>query len=126
MLPMNRLTAAMTTRTPRMVGYQRSRSLMPSAARTSAFTGAPPLEVPLVLDDGVDLILGQDRREVRHAAGRDAAHSVALVLLGAVGDPVVLLLEAGRCRVVRREPRELLEGRTLAKRRAECATACGC
>src|SRR3954462_1326696 len=106
---MNRLTAARTVRTPRIVGYQMSRSLMPSAARTSAFTRAPPLEVPLVLDDCVDLILGQDRPEVRHAATGDAAHAVALVLFDPVGDPVVLLQEAGRGRVARRLAGELLE-----------------
>ena len=36
--------------------------------------------------------------EVRHAARGDAADAVALVLLDAVGDPVELLLEAGRRR----------------------------
>ena len=41
---------------------------MPSAARTRTLTRALPLEVPLVLDDGVDLGLGQDLAEVRHAA----------------------------------------------------------
>src|SRR4051812_28785747 len=119
MLPMKRLTAATTTSTPRIVGYQRSRSLIPSAARTSAFTRAPPLEAPLEFDDLVDLGLGHDRREVRHATGGDAAHAVALVLLDAVGHPFVLLLEPRRLGVVGREAGELLEHGAATQGRAE-------
>src|SRR5262245_15644021 len=107
MLPQNRLTAATTTRTPTIVGYQRSRSLIPaSVASTRNLTYLLPSQVPLVADDRVDLVLGQDVPEVRHAAGRDAAHAVALVLLDPVGDPVVLRLEAGRRRVVGGQARE--------------------
>src|SRR5581483_10976755 len=77
--------------------------------------------------DGVDLLLREERAEVRHAPGRDAAHAVLLVRLDPVGDPRVLLrdplgagelVDDGAVRQVRAE-------RARALRRREWYAALG-
>ena len=42
-MPMNSATAAMTTRTPRIVGYQRSRSLMPLGGQDEKVHARSPI-----------------------------------------------------------------------------------
>src|SRR5437763_1679932 len=92
---------ATTTRIPRIVGYQRSFGICSVGwawARRDVITASvsPASQAPLVVDDGLDLLLGQGVAEVGHAAGRDPPRAVRLVGRLARRDPVDLVLDAGR------------------------------
>src|SRR5215216_6332675 len=94
---------ATTTRMPRIVGYQRSFGMFSVGwawARRDVITasGSRALEATLVVDDRLDLLLGQGVAEVRHAARRDPARAVQLVGGLARRDPFDLVLDALRAR----------------------------
>src|SRR3954466_11019421 len=98
---------ASTTRMPRMTGYQTpfGDASAASVRRDSTTTPIPPVDCAapsrssehgsasspsqrsLVGHDRLDLVLGEHRAEVRHAARRDATHAVALVRLDPDADP---------------------------------------
>src|SRR5437773_2311067 len=90
---MNSTIAETTTRTPRIVGYQ-----MPWAVAARIEVTALLLQRPLVGHDLLDLVLGEDRAEVRHAARRDPADPVLLVGVHPDADPLEQLVLAGRRR----------------------------
>src|ERR1700716_1003695 len=96
---------ATTTRIPRIVGYQRSFGMLSVGwawARRDVITasGSRALQATLVVEDCLDLFLGQHAAEVRHATGRDPPRAVQLVGRLARRDPVDLVLDPLR-------PREL-------------------
>src|SRR3979411_2748549 len=96
MYPQNTSTPATTTRMPRIVGYQSVLSIC-SWARVSALTVATSASQPaLVVDDRLDLLLGEDVGEVRHAARRDPPRAVLLLRKLARRNPVEVVLEACR------------------------------
>src|SRR5690349_1313793 len=112
---------ATTTRIPRIVGYQRSFGICSvgwACARTDVITasGSRASQAPLVVDDGLDLLLGQGVAEVGHAAGRDPARAVRLVGGLARGDPVDVVLDP-------RRTRELAHRVAAGEVRSERATA---
>src|SRR5690349_19174687 len=74
----------MTTRNPRMVGYQ-SVLWRASAARTAFISRL--LQRPLVRHDLLDLSFREHGAEVRHTTGGDAADAVLLVGGHADRDP---------------------------------------
>src|SRR5215210_1054876 len=101
---------------PRIVGYQSVLSNV-SWARVSALTVATSAsQAALVVDDRLDLVLGQDLREVRHAAGRDPSRPVQLLRRLAGRDPVEVVLDAGRAG-------ELTQGVSIGEVRAVRPTA---
>src|SRR6266511_345279 len=61
-------------------------------------SGSRALQATLAVDDRLDLVLGQDVAEVRHATGRDPARAVQLVRRFARRDPVDLVLDPFRAR----------------------------
>src|SRR6266699_2519690 len=110
---------ATTTRIPRIVGYQRSFGICSVGwawARRDVITasGSRAPQAPLVVDDGLDLLLGQGVAEVGHAAGRDPARAVRLVGGLAGRDPLDVVLDPRRAR-------ELAHGVAAGEVRSECA-----
>src|SRR5512132_1739005 len=94
---------ATTTRIPRIVGYQRSFGMFSVGcawARRDVITGSGSRasQAPLVVDDRLDLVLGQGVAEVGHATGRDPARAVRLVGGLARRDPVDVVLDPRRAR----------------------------
>src|SRR5947209_3285209 len=94
---------ATTTRIPRIVGYQRSFGICSVGwawARRDVITASRSRasQAPLVVDDGLDLLLGQGVAEVGHAAGRDPPRAIRLVGGLARRDPVDLVLDPRRTR----------------------------
>src|SRR5438552_15079988 len=94
---------ATTTRIPRIVGYQRSFGICSVGcawARRDVITasGSCASQATLVVDDCLDLFLGQHVAEVRHATGRDPARAVQLVRRFARRDPVDMVLDPLRAR----------------------------
>src|SRR3954454_10186802 len=119
MEPTNSSTAATTTRTPRIVGYQSVRSIAVLArvdmVESVSFSA---LEASLVRHDGLDLLLREQVHEERHPARRDPAHPVPLVGRRAERHPVELVLAA-------RLRRELQLLGAVGEVRAEGAAALG-
>src|SRR6266536_5161371 len=85
---------------PRIVGYQRSFGICSVVgvawARSDVITMSGPRasQAPLVVDDRLDLVLGEHVAEMRHATGRDPARAVQLVRRFARRDPVDVVLDA--------------------------------
>src|SRR5713226_3277970 len=94
MEPQNSTSPATTTRMPRIVGYQRVLSICSWARISVVIASSSGSQAALVVDDRLDLLLGQDAGEVRHSAGRDPARAVLLVRRLAARNPVVLILRA--------------------------------
>src|SRR6187551_2125749 len=84
MVPRNSTTAAMTTSTPRIVGYQRPLCSTSLARIVDTFL---LLQRSLVGHDRLDLFLREHGAEVRHAARGDAPDSVLLVGRDTDADP---------------------------------------
>src|SRR6185312_16858103 len=88
--------AAITTSTPRIVGYQ----MLAVTKECARFrdTSSPLLQRSLVGHDRFDLRLGEDGAEVGHASRRDAADPVGLVRRDTDADPLQQLVLTGRRR----------------------------